>query len=382
MGKQISADTLDHAINTIVNKMAIRPSVEDDELSAIIEETVFQLPLFKEQSLLEKGEIAKIIFNRMCRYDVLQPYLDDETVTEIMCNGYDCIFVERQGCLEKTDTTFYKESQYKALLHRIAAEVNRKIDFSSPIVDARLKDGSRVNIVLDPVALNGPILTIRKFSALVYDLEDLHDLESMTHSQMSFLKRAIKERKNIFISGGTGSGKTTLLNALCQEIEASERIITIEDSAEIVVKGVENVVSLEKRDANLEGVGEISIAALIKTALRMRPDRIIVGEIRGAEAIDMLQAMNTGHSGSISTGHSNSPMDMLSRIETMVLSGLEIPIQAIRQQIASAIDVVIHVERLKGGKRRLSSIALVKGHTDHHYDIEYLNLCEGEVSGL
>jgi pilus assembly protein CpaF len=382
MDQQISSDALDQAVNLIVNKMASQATVESDEIRSVIEEVVFQLPSFKTYSLIEKGNVAEIIFNRMCAYDVLQAHLDDTSVTEIMCNGYQSIFIERNGCLQKTNTVFYKESQYKALLQRVASEVNRKIDFSSPIVDARLKDGSRVNIVLDPVAINGPILTIRKFNASVYSLEELYDLKTMTYEEMLFLKQAITQRKNIFISGGTGSGKTTLLNALCQEIDPTERLITIEDSAEIVIKGLENVVSLEKRDANLEGLGEISIATLIKTALRMRPDRIIVGEIRGSEAIDMLQAMNTGHSGSISTGHSNSPKDMLNRIETMVLSGMEIPIQAIRQQIASAIDVIVHIERLKGGQRKISSIALVNGYAGNEYDVDYKVVNEGEMNGL
>ncbi|MBN2898730.1 MAG: CpaF family protein, partial [Clostridia bacterium] len=276
MDKQISTDILDSAIDQIVDQISMKSHVPSDEMQTLIEATVFQLPILSKHSLVEKGEIAQIIFHRMCAYDVLQPYLDDESVTEIMCNGYDHIFIERRGIIEKTRTQFYKDSHYKALIHRIAADVNRKVDFSSPIVDARLSDGSRVNIVLNPVALNGPILTIRKFGKTVYSLEDLCEKGSVSKEEMAFLKQAISDRKNIFISGGTGSGKTTLLNALCQEIDARERIITIEDSAEITIKGIDNVVSLEKREANLEGAGEISIANLIKTALRMRPDRIIV----------------------------------------------------------------------------------------------------------
>ncbi len=370
MGKQIPYDTLDEAINCVMNKIDMKEASESEDIKAIIEETIFQLPMYQTYSLVEKGEIAKVLFHRMCAYDVLQPLLEEREVTEIMCNGYNKIFVERYGVLHKTDVTFSDEQHYRALLQRIAADVNRKIDFSSPIVDARLMDGSRVNIVLNPVAINGPILTIRKFSKRVFSLEDLHSMESLSEAGLEILRTAVQNRLNIFISGGTGSGKTTLLNALCREIDEVERIITIEDSAEITIESVENVVTLEKRNANLEGVGEISIAELIRTALRMRPDRIIVGEIRGAEAIDMLQAMNTGHSGSISTGHANNTLDMLRRIETMVLSGLEIPVDAIRQQITSAIDIIVHTERLKNGLRRIASIDRLIGHDKAGYILE------------
>lgn len=356
MDVQVSIDALDQGIDAIMNNVSSQDANNKDVLRTLIETNVFQLPVYKNFSLIEKGEIARIIYHRMCAYDILQPLLEDTSITEIMCNGPSEIFVEKQGKLEKTNVFFHKESNYKALLQRIAADVNRKVDFSTPIVDARLDDGSRVNIVLDPVALNGPILTIRKFSSVVYGLDELVEMGSMSSKASTFLKTAIVNRKNIFISGGTGAGKTTLLNALCKEIEPSERIITIEDSAEITISTCENVVSLEKREANIEGMGEISIASLIRTALRMRPDRIIVGEVRGKEAIDMLQAMNTGHSGSISTGHSNGSKDMLRRIETMVLSGVEIPLQAIRQQIISAIDVIVHLERSKEGVRRVASI--------------------------
>ena len=356
MDVQVSIDALDQGIDAIMNNVSSQDANNKDVLRTLIETNVFQLPVYKNFSLIEKGEIARIIYHRMCAYDILQPLLEDTSITEIMCNGPSEIFVEKQGKLEKTNVFFHKESNYKALLQRIAADVNRKVDFSTPIVDARLDDGSRVNIVLDPVALNGPILTIRKFSSVVYGLDELVEMGSMSSKASTYLKTAIVNRKNIFISGGTGAGKTTLLNALCKEIEPSERIITIEDSAEITISTCENVVSLEKREANIEGMGEISIASLIRTALRMRPDRIIVGEVRGKEAIDMLQAMNTGHSGSISTGHSNGSKDMLRRIETMVLSGVEIPLQAIRQQIISAIDVIVHLERSKEGVRRVASI--------------------------
>jgi len=368
MVQQVSSDTLDEIVEIILEKVTARGS-DTEEMKGIIDEVVFQLPTFKAYSLAGKAEISTLVFNKMCAYDILQPFLDDEEVTEIMCNGYDMIFIERNGKLEKTSVKFQKLSYYRALLQRIAAEVNRKIDFSTPIVDARLSDGSRVNIVLDPVALNGPILTIRKFGKEVYSLGHLASKGSMTDQWSDYLKEIIYNRKNIFIAGGTGSGKTTLLNALCKEIPEDERIITVEDSAEIIIRDVENVVSLEKRNANMEGSGEISIAELIRTALRMRPDRIIVGEIRGAEAIDMLQAMNTGHAGSISTGHANSPIDMLRRIETMVLSGIEIPVSAIRQQIASAIDVVVYLERSREGIRRIASIQELVGLKGDEYEL-------------
>lgn len=369
MDKQVPIDSMDEVIEVIMAEMPLTIEVAESEKIEMIERIVFQSDFYASHSLIEKGKIAKNIYNRMFAYDVLQPLLEDTSITEIMCNGYRHIFVERSGAIEKTAIEFKGEKFYKSLLQKIASDVNRKIDFSSPIVDARLKDGSRVNIVLDPVALNGPVLTIRKFSAAVYSLEDLQTFGSVSEKALIYLRKIVSNRKNIFISGGTGSGKTTLLNALCKEIDPSERIITIEDSAEIKVSGVENVVSLEKRNPNTEGTGEISIAQLIKTALRMRPDRIIVGEIRSAEAIDMLQAMNTGHSGSISTGHSNGPLDMLRRIETMVLSGLEIPIIAVQQQIASAIDVLIHIEREKNGKRRLVSISELKQFSNGKYEL-------------
>lgn len=374
MDKQISINAMDEVIENIMSGIPLTGEIQENEKIEMIESVVFQSDTFKTLSLVEKGTVAKNIFNRMFAYDVLQPLLDDTSVTEIMCNGYQHIFVERSGAIEKVALAFREEKHYKSLLQKIASDVNRKIDFSSPIVDARLKDGSRVNIVLDPIALNGPILTIRKFSAAVYSLEDLNDFGSASDKAIHYLKLIVSNRKNVFISGGTGSGKTTLLNALCKEIDPSERIITIEDSAEIKVTGVDNVVSLEKRNPNTEGSGEISIAQLIKTALRMRPDRIIVGEIRSAEAIDMLQAMNTGHSGSISTGHSNGPLDMLRRIETMVLSGLEIPIIAVQQQIASAIDVLIHIEREKNGKRRIVSISELKGFHNGVYELSEIEI--------
>ncbi len=369
MDKQIPIDPMDEIIEIIMGEIPLTIEVAENEKIEMIERVVFQSESYGAYSLIEKGKIAKRIFNRMFAYDVLQPLLEDPSITEIMCNGYKDIFVESSGTIEKIALEFKEDKQYKSLLQKIASDVNRKIDFSSPIVDARLKDGSRVNIVLDPVALNGPILTIRKFSAAVYSLEDLHRFGSFSEKAMDYLKNIVVNKKNIFISGGTGSGKTTLLNAMCKEINDHDRVITIEDSAEIKIHSIQNVVSLEKRNPNTEGTGEISIAQLIKTALRMRPDRIIVGEIRGAEAIDMLQAMNTGHSGSISTGHSNGPLDMLRRIETMVLCGLEIPIIAVQQQIASAIEVIIHIERQKNGKRRIVSISELKGFDNGKYDL-------------
>lgn len=372
MDKQVFADPLDEIIEQVLQQVTSHGHTDEEKISAMIDEVIFQMPVYQHLSIKEKRGLAIKVFHRMCGYDILQPLLEDESISEIMCNGYQTIFVERHGRLEKTPLAFSEESYYRGLLHKIASDMNRKIDFSSPIVDARLKDGSRVNIVLDPVALNGPILTIRKFSKSVFSLDDLAGMNSISKEGVDLLKKSIKDRKNIFIAGGTGSGKTTLLNALCKEIQDNQRIVTVEDSAEITIESVENVVTLEKRNPNMEGKGEITIASLIKTALRMRPDRIIVGEIRGKEAIDMLQAMNTGHAGSISTGHSNSTLDMLRRIETMVLSGLEIPIVAIKQQIASAIDIIVYLERERGGQRRVVAIDALEGHDTVDYQLRSL----------
>ncbi len=301
---------------------------------------------------------------RVCNYVIsntrglgpIEDIVNDKSVTEIMINGPDCIFIEQNGRLRLTDLKFDNREHLEDIVQRIVAKVNRTVDAANPVCDARLLDGSRVNIVLYPIALNGPIVTIRKFPEKVIGIQDLLNWNSITPEAAAFLESAVKARYNIFVSGGTGSGKTTFLNALSGLIPSDERIITIEDSAELQIKTIKNLVSLETRNKNAEGKGEISMKSLIKSALRMRPDRIIVGEVRGAEALDMLQAMNTGHDGSLSTGHANNAKDMLSRLETMVLSDSQFTVDSIRQQIASAIEIIIHLGRLSDKSRRTLSI--------------------------
>ena len=287
--------------------------------------------------------------------------MDDKAITEIMVIGHDRIFVERAGRIVKTKIRFENEERLFNLIQNIVSGVNRLVNEASPIVDSRLKDGSRVSIVLPPAALDGPVVTIRKFPDKPYSIEKLMARGALSPEACSFLRTVVMAKYNIFICGGTGSGKTTVLNALAGFIPESERIITIEDSAELKIAGKENLVRLETRNANTEGIGEISMRELIRASLRMRPDRIIVGEVRGAEALDMLQAMNTGHDGSISTGHANSTADMLGRLETMVLCGAMLPLEAIRQQIASAIDIMIFLGRMRDMERRMLEISEITG---------------------
>lgn len=296
--------------------------------------------------------------------DILELLLQDDAVTEIMVNGPANIFYEKEGRIRRWDRVFSGEEKLYSVIRQIVSRVNRTVNESSPLVDARLADGSRVHVALPPVALDGAILTIRRFGKEVWTMARLVELGSVTQEAAEELSRFVKAGYNIFISGGTDSGKTTFLNALAEFVPEEERIITIEDSAELRIPNAENIVRLEARNANLEGDLEISIRDLIRAALRMRPDRIIVGEVRDAAALDMLQAMNTGHDGSLSTGHANSPKDMVSRLETMVLMGSELPSAAIRAQIASALDIMIHLERTCEGKRRVVSIMEVEGYEE------------------
>lgn len=336
----------------------------DEDIENIITERVFEKAKEYYLTVTEKQEIIRIIFNSMRRLDILQPLIEDKAITEIMINGTDNIFVERSGRITKLDIAFQSQEKLENVIQSIISKVNRSINQASPTADARLSDGSRVSAVLPPIALNGPILTIRKFPERPMTIEQLIEYDSLNHKTADVLSRMVKAKYNIFICGGTGSGKTTFLNALSNFIPWDERIITIEDSAELQIVNVPNIVKLETRDANTEGKGQITIRGLIKISLRMRPDRIIVGEVRGPEALDMLQAMNTGHDGSLSTGHANSSEDMLSRLETMVLSGVAMPLDAIRQQIASAIDVIIHLGRLRDKSRRVLEIDEVLGYKD------------------
>lgn len=319
----------------------------------------------KKEGLLESDinetDLLKDIINEALGLGPLEPLLEDKSVDEIMVNAKDQIYIERHGVIEKTKLRFSSDTAVLNVIERIVSPIGRRIDESSPTVDARLKDGSRVHVIIPPLAIKGPTITIRKFSAVPYTVNDLIRFGSLTQRIADFLDIAIKTRKNIIVSGGTGSGKTTLLNVLSGYIPNNERIITIEDSAELKLNQP-HVVSLESRPPNIEGKGAITIRELVRNALRMRPDRIIVGECRGGEALDMLQAMNTGHDGSLTTLHANSPRDALSRLETMVLmAGMELPVKAIREQIRSAIDLIVQQTRYKDGSRRISAISEVQG---------------------
>ncbi|MBR7796407.1 MULTISPECIES: CpaF family protein [Virgibacillus] len=336
-------------------------STTNDELLELVEETVIEYARESKISSVMIKRIVDRMYHAFRGLGVLQPILDDPSITEIMINNYDEIYIERDGQVSNANVKFENQQKLEDTIQAIVSKVNRVVNESSPIVDARLEDGSRVNVVLPPVALKGPAMTIRKFPEKPLMIEDLIQFGALDEDVAYFLEQLVEAKYNIFISGGTGSGKTTFLNVLSNFIPTEERILTIEDSAELQIRKVPNLVSLETRNANTEGKGEITIRDLIKASLRMRPNRIIVGEVRGQEALDMLQAMNTGHDGSLSTGHANSVYDMLSRLETMVLSGAELPIEVIRKQIGSAIDIMVHLSRLRDHSRRVMEISEVCG---------------------
>ena len=333
--------------------------IKDDELYRIIDDVILEKCRYK--SVKERVMLRKKLFDSIRGLDVLQNIIDDDDVTEIMINGPDRIFIERDGKILRYNEVFSSEERLNDLIQQMVAKVNRRVNEASPIADSRLSDGSRVNVVLEPVALDGPAVTIRKFPKETINMDKLIEFDSLTEEVAEFLSMLVVSGYNIFISGGTGSGKTTFLNALAGYIPKDERIITIEDSAELQIKGIGNLVRLEARQENSEGENGVDIRQLIRAALRMRPDRIIVGEVRGGEALDMLQAMNTGHDGSLSTGHANSPRDMLIRLETMVLMGVDMPLSAIRGQISAGIDVIIHLGRLRDRSRRVLEIVEVLG---------------------
>ncbi len=337
----------------------------DESVKEMIEGIVLEITRASGLSYKDKKEIIDIVFNSTRKdLDILQPYAEDEDVTEIMVNGPENIFIEKSGNIYRIKDKFSDREQLEEVIRRVAAKVHREINDMNPIVDVRLEDGSRVNAVYKNIALNGPILTIRKFPKKSIKMEDLIRFQTITPEAAEMLEKMVKGKFNIFISGGTSSGKTTFLNALSDYIPKEERIITIEDSAELKIENIENLVTMETKNANVQGKGEVTIRQLIKTSLRMRPDRIIVGEVRGAEALDMLQAMNTGHEGSLSTGHANSPEGMVSRLEAMVLSAAELPLDAIRKQIASAIDIIVHLGRLNDKTRRVLKITEIIGLKD------------------
>ena len=357
---------------TVSEGIDLHRDTSDDEIKEMIMKAVFAKSREVYLDMEEKRELIDTVFNSMRRLDVLQPIMDDKGVSEVMINGPDSVFIERNGRVSRLDIRFDSSEKLEDIIQNIVSRTNRTVNESSPIVDVRLSDGSRVNIVLKPAAIDGPIMTIRKFPESPMTMQQLISLGALTDEAADTLDRLVKARYNIFICGGTGSGKTTFLNALSGFIPQDERIITIEDSAELRINGVENLVRLETRNANTEGKGQITIRDLIRTSLRMRPERIIVGEVRGAEALDMLQAMNTGHDGSLSTGHANSPSDMLSRLETMVLSGAALPLEAVRRQIASAIDIVIHLSRLRDKSRRVLEISEIAGCADGQIQLNKL----------
>lgn len=336
--------------------------MSDEELESKIEEIVLQRIGNTYCSINQRVSIVQQVYSSIRGFGILDTIMNDEDITEVMVNGPNDIFIERKGKLEKLEYKFESERRLEDIIQRIVGLAGREVNQANPIVDTRLPDGSRVNVVLPPISLVGPVVTIRKFSKTPMTIDMLIKFGSLTQEIADILEMLVKAKYNIFISGGTGSGKTTFLNALSNYIPHDERVITIEDSAELQIAHIDNLVSLETRNANASGAGQITIRDLIKSSLRMRPERIVVGEVRGGEALDMLQAMNTGHDGSLSTGHANSVRDMLSRLETMVLQGAEgLPLAAIRQQIGSAVDIIVHLSRLRDHSRKTMEITEVLG---------------------
>lgn len=371
----------------LLEKLDHSMEMEDEAVQELVENEVWLMGKETYIPLAEKKRLCREIYYAIRKYDVLQELLEDETVTEIMVNGPDHIFIEKEGRLQQWQTAFESEDKLLDVIQKIVAKANRVVNESSPIVDARLF-GSRVHVVLPPVALNGPILTIRRFGKTPLLIPELLRLGSVSQEICTFLEKLVIAGYNIFISGGTGSGKTTFLNALSSFIPRTERIITIEDSAELQIQGNDNLVRLETRNANVEGCKPVTIRDLIRASLRMRPDRIIVGEVRGAEAIDMLQALNTGHDGSLSTGHANSAADMIARLETMVLMGMELPLAAIRRQIAGGVDLIVHLGRLRDKSRRVLSVSEVVGYEQGEvllsviYEFQETGERNGKVQGI
>lgn len=345
-------------------KIDLSREVSDEEVREMIDEMVIHCSRQYALSLKDRQQLGREIFDAIRRMDILQELVEEEEVTEIMINGTQGIFIERKGRLFQWDKNFASKEKLEDVIQQIVAKCNRAVNEASPIVDARLENGARVNIVLAPVALNGPIVTIRRFPSHPIGMTDLLAYGSLTNEAAQDLEKWVRAGYNIIISGGTGSGKTTFLNALSQYIPSTDRVITIEDSAELQLQGIPNLVRLEARDSKGEGTTAITIRDLIRSSLRMRPDRIIVGEVRGSEAIDMLQALNTGHDGSLSTGHANSATDMLMRLETMVLMGMELPLNAVRRQIASGVDIIVQLGRLRDKSRKVLEIVEITGYED------------------
>lgn len=365
----------------LLEKLENAGSLSDDEIIEKINEIIIEAGREFYLSLKRKEELQKELFNSIRKLDILQELIDDDTITEVMVNGTEGIFIEKNGRLMKWDKNFCTRQKIEDLVQSIAAKSNRIVNETVPISDARLENGARVNIVLPPAAINGPIITIRQFPSRPIQIEELIAWNAVTEEAAEFLRQLVIAGYNIFISGGTGSGKTTFLNAMSNFIPKEERIITIEDNAELQLQGVKNLVRMEARKGNTQGEHEITIRDLIKSSLRMRPDRILVGEVRGEEALDMLQALNTGHDGSLSTGHGNSPRDMLARLETMVLLGVSLPVSAIRRQIASGIDIMVHLGRLRDKSRKVLEIIEIVGYRYETEEILTKVLYEFEEDG-
>ncbi len=356
----------------ILSRIDLSKDVEDNVVNNIIDNCILDKSRQIYIPINIKNKLKKDLFNSIRRLDILSVLLADNNITEIMINGYNNIFVEEKGMIHKLEDKFVDETKLLDVIQQIVGDCNRIVNEATPIVDGRLRDGSRVNVVLPPVALDGAIVTIRRFPEKAYTIDDLINIGSLSREIADFLKLLVVAGYNIFISGGTGSGKTTFLNALTNFIPQNERIITIEDSAELKINNISNLVRLEVRNSNVEGNNQVSIRDLIKSALRMRPNRIIVGEVRDGVALDMISAMNTGHDGSLSTGHANSSKDMLARLETMILMGVDMPVLAIRQQIASALDIIIHLGRLRDRSRRVLEISEVLEVRDNEIKINQL----------
>ena len=346
----------------IMEQISYMDELSDEDMEQMISDYISEEGKEIYLPLKERVAVGKEIFQSLRQLDILQNLIDNQEITEIMINGPDNIFVEKEGKLCRVNKNFESEEKLRNIIQQIVGKCNRVVNDASPIVDARLSDGSRVNVVLNPIAINGPILTIRRFPRHPFTMEKLIEIGAVTQEAVSFLNLAVKAGYNIIISGGTGSGKTTFLNALSGFIPGTERILTIEDSAELQIQGIENLIRMETKNANVENCKEITIRDLIKTSLRMRPDRIIVGEVRGAEAMDMIcSAMNCGHDGSMSTIHANTAKDALLRLETMILMAVNLPIHAIRQQISSGVDLIIHLGRLRDHSRKVLEIIEIDG---------------------
>ena len=363
-GIQQLVDTLERLGERLLEQIDLSRELSDEEVYEYIDGLIIRTSKEQYITLEEKEKLRKSLFDSVRKLDILQDLLEDSTITEIMVNGIENIFIEKRGAIYKHYKKFANTNKLEDVIQQIVAKCNRVVNAANPIVDARLQNGDRVNIVLSPVALNGPILTIRRFPEKPITIEELVSWKSITLEAINFLENLVIAGYNIFISGGTGSGKTTLLNALSNFIPSDERIITIEDNAELQIQGIDNIVKLEVRNPNSQGENGINIRDLIKSSLRMRPDRLIIGEVRGAEALDMLQAMNTGHDGSLSSGHGNNAVDMLRRLETMILMGVELPLEAIRRQIASGIDLLVHLGRLRDRTRKVLEIIEIVGFKD------------------